>query len=53
MDREAVLRFGSTLGKEDDVVIEATRNTTVIVRVLAPFVRRVAIADPVSLRAIA
>lgn len=53
MDREAVLRFGGTLTKEDDVVIEATGNTAVIVRLLAPFVRRVAIANPLQVRAIA
>ena len=52
-DREAVLRFGNTLSKEDDVVIEATGNTAVIVRLLAPFVRRVAIANPLQVRAIA
>src|ERR1700722_12117141 len=53
MDREAVLRFGTTLSKEDDVVIEATGNTAVIVRLLTPFVRRVAIANPLQVRAIA
>jgi hypothetical protein len=41
--RDAVLKFGSTLTPEDDVVLEATVNTAVIVRLLAPFVHREAI----------
>lgn len=53
MEREAVLRFGRTLSKEDDVVIEATGNTAVIVRLLESLVRRVAIANPLQVRAIA
>lgn len=52
-DREAVLRFGNTLSKEDDVVIEATGNTAVIAWLLAPFVRRGAIANALQVRAIA
>ena len=46
MARDAVLNFGATLTKQDDVVLEATGNTAVIVRLLAPFVHRVAIANP-------
>jgi hypothetical protein len=42
MDREAVLRFASTLSKEDEVVLEATGNTAIIVKLLTPFVHRVA-----------
>lgn len=54
MDREAVLAFATQmLSKEDDVVLEATGNTAVIVRLLTPFVRRVAIANPLQVRAIA
>jgi len=53
MDRQAVLNFAGTLTKEDDVVIEATGNTAIIVRLLEPFVRRVAIANPLQVRAIA
>lgn len=52
MDREAVLNFASTLTKEDEVVLEATGNTSIIVRLLTPFVRRVAIANPLQVRAI-
>ena len=49
MDREAVLAFATqTLSNEDDVVLEATGNTAVIVRLLTPFVRRVAIANPLD-----
>ena len=54
MDREAVLAFATkTLTQDDDVVLEATGNTAVIVRLLTPFVRRVAIANPLQVRAIA
>jgi len=53
MARDAVLNFGATLTKQDDVVLEATGNTAVIVRLLAPFVHRVAIANPLQVRAIA
>lgn len=54
MDREAVLAFATkVLTKEDDVVLEATGNTAIIVRLLTPFVRRVVIANPLQVRAIA
>src|SRR4030095_14922421 len=53
MARDAVLNFGATLTREDDVVLEATGNTAVIVRLLMPFVHRVDIAKPVQGRAIA
>jgi transposase len=53
MDREAVLTFAKTLTKEDEVVLEATGNTAAIVRLLTPFVHRVAIANPLQVRAIA
>ena len=53
MARDAVLNFGATLTKQDDVVLEATGNTAIIVRLLAPFVHRVAIANPLQVRAIA
>jgi len=53
MDREAVLAFANTLTKHDEVVLEATGNTSAIVRLLSPFVRRVAIANPLQVRAIA
>ncbi|WP_086924660.1 IS110 family transposase [Variovorax sp. JS1663] len=54
MEREAVLAFADrVLTKEDDIVLEATGNTAVIVRLLAPFVHRVVIANPLQVRAIA
>ena len=54
MEREAVLRFAQeVLTKRDDVVLEATGNTSIIVRLLQPFVHRVVIANPLQVRAIA
>jgi transposase len=54
MDREAVLAFADkVLTKEDDVVLEATGNTAIIVKLLTPFVHRVVIANPLQVRAIA
>ena len=54
MDREAVLAFANkVLTPQDDVVLEATGNTAIIVRLLTPFVRRVVIANPLQVRAIA
>lgn len=53
MERGAMLVFASTLSNEDDVVLEATGNTAVTVRLLAPFVHRVVIANPLQVRAIA
>jgi transposase len=54
MEREAVLAFANkVLSKEDDVVLEATGNTAIIVRLLTPFVHRVVIANPLQVRAIA
>ena len=53
MERGSMLVFAKTLSKEDDVVLEATGNTAVTVRLLAPFVHRVVIANPLQVRAIA
>ncbi len=53
MEREAVLHFAATLRKDDDVVLESTVNTVAIVRLLNPFVRRVVVANPLQVRAIA
>ena len=41
------------LKPDDEIVIEATGNTSAIVRVLLPFVGRVVIANPILVRAIA
>jgi transposase len=51
--RDAVVAFGRKLGPKDEVVIEATGNTAMIVRLLRPFVQRVVIANPLQVRAIA
>ena len=53
MEREAVLAFGRSLSSSDEVVLEETGNTAIIVRLLAPFVKRVVVANPLQVRAIA
>jgi len=52
LDRSRLLHFAKTL-KPDEVVLEATGNTSTIVRLLSPFVARVVIANPNLVRAIA
>jgi transposase len=53
LTRDAVIAFGRQLRPDDEVVIEATVNTTGIVRLLQPFAHRVVIANPLQVRAIA
>src|SRR6201996_9329279 len=53
LTRDAVIAFGQNLRFDDEVVVEATVNTATIVRLLRPFVRRVVIANPLQVRAIA
>jgi transposase len=53
LTRDAVIAFGRKLRSDDEVVIEATVNTAAIVHLLRPFVRRVVIANPLQVRAIA
>src|SRR3712207_297265 len=53
LTRDAVIAFGRRLRADDEVVLEATGNTATIVRLLRPFARRVAIANPLQVRAIA
>jgi transposase len=53
LTRDAVIAFGRKLRSDDEVVIEATVNTAAIVNLLRPFVRRVVIANPLQVRAIA
>jgi hypothetical protein len=48
-----VIAFGRKLRSDDEVVIEATVNTAAIVHLSRPFVRRVVIANPLQVRAIA
>ncbi|WP_189524348.1 IS110 family transposase [Mesorhizobium sp. M4B.F.Ca.ET.143.01.1.1] len=53
MTRTALEGFGRTLLATDEVVIEATGNCMAVSRVLAPFVKRVVIANPLQVKAIA
>ena len=53
MEHDAVVAFGQSLRPEDEVILEATGNTSTIVRLLAPFVKRVIIANPLQVKAIA
>ena len=53
LEHEAVAAFARTLRADDEVVVEATGNTAAVVRLIAPHVRRVAIANPIQVRAIA
>lgn len=53
LTRDAIVAFGGRLQPDDEVVVEATGNTATIVRLLRPFVRRVVIANPLQVRAIA
>jgi transposase len=53
MTRAGLEGFGRSLGKEDEVVIEATGNAMAVVRVLSPHVARVIVANPLQVKAIA
>lgn len=53
LEHDAVVAFGKSLTSEDEVVLESTGNTAAIVRLLKPFVRRVVIANPLQVKAIA
>lgn len=53
MEHDAVVAFGQSLKPDDEVILEATGNTAVIVRLLKPFVNRVIIANPLQVKAIA
>lgn len=53
MTRSGLEEFGRHLTKEDEVVIEATGNAMAVVRVLSPYVRRVIVANPLQVKAIA
>lgn len=50
MTRTALEGFGKTLLASDEVVLEATANSMAVSRVLAPFVARVIIANPLQVR---
>ena len=51
--REKVVAFAKKLGAETEVVVEATGNTMAVVKLMAPHVKRVVIANPLQVRAIA
>ena len=53
MTRSGLEGFGKSLRPTDEVVIEATENCVAVSRVLTPFVKRVAIANPLQVKAIA
>ncbi len=53
MTRTALEGMGKSLRSTDEVVIEATGNSMAVSRVLAPFVARVIIANPLQVKAIA
>src|SRR6476659_10929907 len=53
MTRTALEGFGKSLLATDEVVIEATGNCMAVSRVLLPFVKRVVIANPLQVKAIA
>ena len=53
MSRTAVEGLGGQLFTTDEVVIEATGNCMAVSRVLSPFVKRVVIANPLQVKAIA
>ena len=53
LERSRLLHFAKSLKPDDEIVLEATGNTSAIVRLLSPFVARVVIANPNLVRAIA
>lgn len=53
MTRTGLEGFGKSLQAMDEVVIEATGNCMAVSRVLSPFVKRVVIANPLQVKAIA
>jgi transposase len=53
LQHEQVVAFARTLRPDDEVVLEATGNSAILVRLIAPFVHRVVVANPVQVRAIA
>jgi len=53
LEHDRLLQFAKRLKPDDEIIIEATGNTSAIVRLLSPFVGRVIIANPILVRAIA
>jgi transposase len=50
---DRLVQFAGALSRDDEVVIEATGNSAAVERILRPFVRRVIVANPRMVRAIA
>jgi hypothetical protein len=50
---DRLVKFAKTLFSEDEVVIEATGNSAAVERIMRPFVKRVIVANPRMVRAIA
>ena len=50
---ERVVRFAKTLDPDDEVVIETTGNSAAVERLMRPYVKRVIVANPRLVRAIA
>lgn len=50
---DRLVKFATMLSGDDEVVIEATGNSAAVERILRPFVKRVVIANPRMVRAIA
>lgn len=50
---DRLVKFAKTLSIEDEVVIEATGNSTAVERILRPFVKRIVVANSRMVRAIA
>ena len=53
LERSRLLQFANKLKPDDEIIIEATGNTSAIVRLLSSFVARIVIANPILVRAIA
>jgi transposase len=51
--RDRFLKFATSLRKDDEVVIEATGNSTAVERLLRPYVKRVIVANSRLVKAIA
>jgi len=52
LERNRLLQFARKLKLDDEIVIEATGNTSSIVRLLSPFVGRVVVANSILVRAL-
>jgi transposase len=51
--RDKLVAFAKRLGDDAEVVVEATGNTLAVVKLMAPHVKRVVIANPLQVRIIA